>query len=67
MKEGVDLIFHYLDDFAVVGPPNSKACQRYLDILTRTCRELGVPLAPEKQEGPSTTLIFLGIEIDTIR
>ncbi len=67
VKEGVDHIFHYLDDFAVVGPPNSKACQRYLDILTRTCRELGVPLAPEKQEGPSTTLIFLGIEIDTVR
>ena len=66
-KEGVDHIFHYLDDFAVVGLPNSGTCQRCLDILTNTYAELGVPLAPEKQEGPSTTLTFLGIEIDTVR
>ena len=25
-QEGVDSVFHYLDDFAVVGPPNSEAC-----------------------------------------
>ena len=47
-KEGVDHIYHYLDDFAVVGPPASGTCQKYLDILARTCKELGVPLAPEK-------------------
>ena len=31
------------------------------------CRELGVPLASHKCEGPATRLTFLGIEIDTIR
>ena len=30
-------------------------------------RELGVPLAPEKQAGPSTTIEFLGITIDTVQ
>ena len=66
-REGVEHLFHYLDDFAVVGPPDSNTCQKYLDILARTCRDLGVPLAPEKQEGPSTAITFLGIEIDTIQ
>ncbi|XP_041347370.1 uncharacterized protein LOC121367333 [Gigantopelta aegis] len=29
------------------------------------CSRLGVPIAVEKTEGPSTLLVFLGIEIDT--
>ena len=66
-KEGVEHIYHYLDDYAMVGPPDSTACQCYLDTMTRVCSDLGVPLAPEKQEGPSTIITFLGIEIDTVR
>ena len=27
---------------------------------------IGVPIAPEKVEGPSTRLTFLGIELDTL-
>lgn len=30
------------------------------------CDVLGVPIQGEKTEGPSTTLIFLGIELDTV-
>ena len=29
------------------------------------CAELKVPLAEGKREGPSTKLVFLGIEVDT--
>ena len=29
-REGVDYIFHYLDDFAVVGPPDSDTCRMYV-------------------------------------
>ena len=36
-------------------------------ILKQVCTELGVPLAPEKQEGSSTTIVFLGIVIDTVK
>jgi len=28
-REGVDYIFHYLNDFAVVGPPDSDTCRMY--------------------------------------
>ena len=66
-QEGVDSVFHYLDDFAVVGPPNSEACAQYLHTLVRVRNDLGVPLAPEKQEGPTSVITFLGIIIDTER
>ena len=66
-QEGVDWIYHYLDDFALLGPPNSPDCQRALDTLTQVFDSLGVPLAPEKREGPGTTITFLGIVIDTVR
>ena len=31
------------------------------------CQGLGIPLAVEKVEGPSTNLEFLGIQLDTVR
>ena len=34
-------------------------------MILETCKELGVPLADEKQEGPTTKLTLLGIQIDT--
>ena len=61
--EGVEGIFHYLDDFAIIGPPDSDICALHLNTLVRICKELGVPLAPEKQEGPTSVIIFLGIII----
>ena len=50
-----------------MGPPSSPTCQCNLDILTQICNYLGVPLAFEKVEGPSTVLFFLGIVLDTAR
>ena len=44
----------------------SQACQSALLTTLTTCQDLGFPVAPDKTEGPSTTLIFLGIEIDTV-
>ena len=67
VQQGVRLIYHYLDDYVVLGSPGTEECGNYLFILQRVCHELGVPLAPEKQDGPAEVLTFLGIEIDTIR
>ena len=66
-QKGVHHIFHYLDDFLVMGPPNSSDCQESLHILEALCAKLGVPLAPEKRDGPASILVFLDIIIDTIR
>ena len=66
-QRGAQCIFHYLDDYIVLGPPDSSRCERDLNVLREVCGELEVPLASHKCEGPTTRLTFLGIEIDTTR
>jgi hypothetical protein len=63
---GIRYLYHYLDDFIIVAPPQSSQCQQDLTLLQRECGRLGVPIAAHKTEGPSTCLVFLGIEIDTV-
>ena len=57
---------NHLDDFAILGSPNSEECYRHLCCLQTVATELGVPLAPDKQDGPTTVIVFLGITIDTV-
>ena len=64
-QQGVDLIFHYLDDFLLVGNPHTGECAIHLSLLRSVFDYLGIPVASEKLEGPATRLTFLGIEIDT--
>ena len=64
-QKGVSICLHYLDDFLTMGPPATATCQSNLATLMSTCEDLGIPLATEKLEGPSTTLTFLGVVIDT--
>ena len=61
-QKGVTGIDHYLDDFVIVAALKSNTCQTYM-YLTKVEEEyvmLGVILAPEKTEGPTSCLIFLG-------
>ena len=68
MKDlGVQQLWHYLDDYITCGAPESDECQLNLQMLVDVCRYLGIPLAEEKLEGPTTCLVFLGILTDTIR
>ena len=64
-RRGITNTLHYLDDFLFMGPPLSASCAQYLSRAQLTCEELGVPIATEKVEGPSTKIPFLGIELDT--
>ena len=50
-----------------MGPLKSPICYHNLQLLSELCTTLGVPLAHNKVEGPSTTLEFLRILIDTIK
>ena len=65
-RQGVTFVLHYLDDFLTLGPSASNICQQNLSIIQKVCASLGIPLALEKVEGPSTILTFLGITLDTI-
>ena len=56
---------HYLDDYFTVGPANSSVCAHNVKTIPHVASQVGIPLAPNKLEGPTTRLVFLGILIDT--
>ena len=58
-------IEHYLDDY-ILSAKSFRKCKEMMEIMICACRELGVPLAPDKVIGPTQVLTYLGIEIDTI-
>ena len=59
-------LLHYLDDFHTLGHPNSQTCQRNLDTGIQQFQDWGIPLHPDKLEGPSIHLTVLGIELDSL-
>ena len=63
---GLHWLIHYLDDYFIAGPPHSCSCQDHLNCFLRVCEKLGIPVATDKVEGPLTSLIFLGLELDSV-
>ena len=63
--QGIKFQLHYLDDFLLLGAPNSQQGREFLSIAVETLNRLGIPIAIHKTEGPTTTLIFLGILVDS--
>ena len=66
-NHGIQHVIHYLDDFLIAGKPGSPDCKQSLTHMLHTCQQLGFPIAEGKIEGPDTTLVFLGILMDTIK
>ena len=66
-SKGVTFQLHYLDDFLLMGSPNTLDCAQALQCTLQACQELGVPIAAHKVEGPSCQLTFLGIKVDTLK
>lgn len=65
-SHGVRHQLHYLDDFLFLGAPASAECAGNLQSALHLCESLGVPVASHKTEGPSTSLTFLGIQLDSV-
>ena len=68
----ISFVCHILDDFLIIepaapAPPLHLPCQQSLSSMLLTFKNLGVPIAPNKTEGPCTTLEFMGIILDTVR
>ena len=66
-QNGVTWGIHYLDDFLTIGLPYSDECLHNISIMHTICEKAGMPIEHRKSEGPSTSLVFLGIEIDSVR
>ena len=54
-----------LDDFLFIQPSYQR-CKRDLITFLHLCKELNVPIAHHKTEGPLNIITFLGIELDTL-
>ncbi|XP_053178134.1 uncharacterized protein LOC128361632 [Scomber japonicus] len=63
-NHGIQFLVHLLEDFLLISPPSSPPASG-IATLTAVFADLGVPLSAEKTEGPSTSLEFLGITLDT--
>ena len=49
-----------------VGPPESSQCAHNLSTAIAVCKRLCLPLHSGKCVGPSTVLVVLGIELDSV-
>lgn len=65
-RMGVSWVAHYIDDFITIGPPDSTECQENAMIMHSACARVGLPVEPDKDEGPATMIPFLGIELDSV-
>ena len=63
---GLQWLIHYLDDYLIVGAPDSHSCGEHLQCFLRVCELLGFPVAMDKVDGPATVLPFLGLELDSV-
>ncbi|CAB4030789.1 Hypothetical predicted protein, partial [Paramuricea clavata] len=48
-------------------PPHYSTCQQSLTAMMLTFKNLNIPLAPGKTQGPATVLEFMGIILDSVR
>ena len=64
-SQHIDHILHLLDDFLIVSPSHD-LCKQQLDLFLMLCHYLGIPMAPEKTIGPSSTISFTGVELDSV-
>ena len=65
-RSPVGNVKHYVDDFLFAGKANKSDCATILQCFFDCTKELGVPIASEKTEGPKTSIIYLGLEIDSV-
>lgn len=54
-----------MDDFLFVGTPDTEQYKGMMEHFMALAERLGLLLAKDKTEGPTTCLTFLGIELDS--
>ena len=64
-SRGVHSLVYYLDDWLIISN-NFEQCRLIMLDLIHVLRKLGFHINYNKVEGPSQTLTFLGIQMDTV-
>ena len=65
VKLGVTGMVHVIDDFLLLAHSVEK-CSHDLMAFVALCKQIGVPLAPCKTVGPSSSIPCLGIILDAV-
>lgn len=65
-KMGVQWVAHYIDDFITMGAASLGQCATNFTLMHAACVQMGLPVEPDKNKGPTTALTFLGIELDSV-
>ena len=66
-ERGATPLWNYLDDFWTCGPPApDDSCAQNLDVMLRTCSDMGFAVNPDKTVRPTTSLVLLGVQLDTV-
>ena len=60
---GIAFLLHYLDDFFLAADSEDN-CASAMSAMLSFCRAAGIPIAQDKTAGPSSQIVYLGIEID---
>ena len=64
-RSGSKNVDHYLDDFFFAGSHLCSDCANLMSQFDDLCDELGIPIASEKTQSPTTCLTYLGYELDS--
>jgi hypothetical protein len=62
---GMEHLLYLLDDFLSIDPP-TEVSHKSLTLFRTVFGNLNVPMHPTKTVGPDTSLIFLGITLDSV-
>ncbi|CAG2221610.1 unnamed protein product [Mytilus edulis] len=62
---GIPVILHLLDDFLTIQPPDSCGF-RTMALITLIFNRLNIPISKKKTVGPTCTIEYLGIILDTV-
>lgn len=63
---GLTHVHHYVDDFIIILDSNMDNAMTIKKRIIDISSSLGLPLAMDKLEGPSTCITYLGYEFDTV-
>ena len=58
-------VVQYLDDFSIVHRLES-VCGNIRQVFKLVCKQIGMPISPDKSEGPSQVIEFLGLTINIV-
>ena len=62
---GISHIINYSDDFFAVLSKDMAIAQEQLKTIIKAFHDLDIPLAEDKIEGPATSIVYLGITINS--